>query len=168
MKILHQLARLFKKDKKSSTNTTPQRGVSLPRYLGRWYEQARYENWFESGMEQVFTDYTDGPDNSINVLNCGINRKGRQCTSLGRGFPTGYGRMEVSFVPPFWWFRAPYHILYVDEDYQNALVSGNGGEFLWLLTRQRHAADDTIGLLLREAQLRGFDTSKLRFTKQLY
>ena len=59
-----------------AADTTPQANVSLSRYQGRWYEQARYENWFEEGMEQVYTDYSPGPDGSLNVMNSGRNETG--------------------------------------------------------------------------------------------
>lgn len=149
-----------------AVDTTPQENISLERYLGRWYEQARYENWFEKGMEEVYTDYTQGPDSSINVLNSGKNAHKESEHSTGRAYRVSNGILEVSFVWPYWWFRAPYHILYVDDSYSAALVSGADDQYLWLLTRQKKADKKTIQRLLKEAKLRGFDTTKLRFTKQ--
>ncbi len=154
------------REQEAKVNTHPQSNVSWEKYLGRWYEQARFENWFEAGMDEVFTDYTAGPGTSINVLNCGRNSSGHQSTSRGRAFPRGNGLMNVSFVPPYGWFRAPYHILYTDADYQSALVSGKGDSYLWLLTRQKSADADTIHSLIHEAKKRGFDTTRLRFTRQ--
>ena len=154
------------KDKTAMADTTPQHDVSLKKYLGRWYEQARFENWFEAGLDEVFTDYSQGPDNSINVLNCGRNARGLQSTSRGRAYPGRGGRLSVSFVPPYGWFRTPYHILYTDPAYQSALVSGAGEAHLWLLTRQKTPDSALIDALRQEAQKRGFDTSRLRYTRQ--
>ncbi len=150
----------------TAADTRPQNNVSLDRYMGRWYEQARYENWFEQGMEGVYTDYTARPDGSIRVLNCGHNANGEPEQATGRAFPMSHGILEVSFVWPYWWFGAPYHILYVDKDYQAALVSGDDDDYLWLLTRERKPKQSTINKLKQEAERRGFDTTKLRFTKQ--
>lgn len=150
----------------TAADTTPQPNVSLDRYQGRWYEQARYENWFEEGMEQVYTDYTAGPDGSIDVQNSGRDSNGRLKQAAGRAFPVTNGVLEVSFVWPYWWFGAPYHILYVDKEYKAALVSGDDDEYLWLLTRERIPGRETIQRLIKEAKRRGFDTTKLRFTKQ--
>lgn len=149
-----------------AADTTPQANVSLSRYQGRWYEQARYENWFEEGMEQVYTDYSPGPDGSLNVMNSGRNETGHFKQASGRAFPVKDGILEVSFVWPYWWFGAPYHILYVDKDYQAALVSGDDEDYLWLLTRERNPKPEIIKKLKQEAERRGFDTSKLRFTRQ--
>ena len=154
------------KDNEPAVNTTPQHNISLEKYLGRWYEQARFENWFETGLDEVFTDYTAGPAGSINVLNCGRNSNGRQSSSRGRAFPCSAGLLKVSFVPPYGWFQAPYHILYADPDYQSALVSGAGDAYLWLLTRQKTPDSMLLETLLHEAQKRGFDTSQLRQTRQ--
>lgn len=154
------------RDNEPAVNTTPQRNVSLDKYLGRWYEQARFENWFETGLDEVFTDYTAGPAGSINVVNCGRNSKGRQSSSRGRAYPCGAGLLKVSFVPPYGWFKAPYHILYTDPDYQGALVSGAGDAYLWLLTRQKSPNPGLLDTLLHEAQRRGFDTTRLRQTRQ--
>lgn len=167
MNILSILHNIFRKKSGTVVDTTPQRGISLPRYMGRWYEQARYENWFESGMDFVYTDYSSGPDGSINVINCGTSLTGKQSVSTGRGFPGGFGRMRISFVPPYGWFQAPYHILYVDNNYETALVSGEGDAYLWLLTRQQHPGPDQLNPLIQEAQRRGFDTTQLRYTNQI-
>lgn len=166
MKVRSIIHYLFGKEKESVTNTRPQREISLAKYLGRWYEQARYENWFEAGMDEVFTDYSAGPEGCINILNCGRTLNGRQSTSRGRAYPCGSGRLKVSFVPPYGWFQAPYHILYTDPDYQTALVSGKGDAYLWLLTRQKMPDRDALNRLIQEAQKRGFNTDRLRFTRQ--
>ena len=107
----------------AAVNTTPQKNVDLRQYAGRWYEQARYENWFEKDMDEVYTDYMLHKDGTITVKNNGRSIKGKAKQSVGRAFPSSAGEMEVSFVWPYWWFRAPYKILYVSADYSAALVA---------------------------------------------
>lgn len=150
-------------------DTTPQQGIRLSRYLGRWYEQARYECFFERDMDGVYTDYTAREDGSIAITNAGTTAGGRHKEASGRAVMPDeemHGRLLVSFVPPYKWFRAPYHILYVDEDYRMALVSGASSGYLWLLTRDRRADGMTMRRLLDEAQKRGFDITALRLTRQ--
>lgn len=166
MNILSVLHHLFRKTSSNGVNTTPQQGISLSRYLGRWYEQARIENWFEAGMDYVYTDYSMGVHGSINITNNGTKSNGRKCQATGRGTLCGQGRMNVSFVPPYGWFRAPYHILYVDNEYETALVSGESNAYLWLLTRKPHPLREQLTALIKEAQQRGFDTTQLRYTRQ--
>lgn len=150
-------------------DTTPQRKIALSRYLGRWYEQARYECFFERDMDEVYTDYTAREDGGIDITNAGRTAGGRHKEAHGCGVvpdEEASGRLLVSFVPPYKWFRAPYHILYTDAEYRMALVSGQGGGYLWLLTRERKADDATMRRLLDEAQKRGFDLARLRLTRQ--
>lgn len=150
-------------------DTTPQGNIALSRYLGRWYEQARYECFFERDMDNVYTDYTARADGCIDITNAGTTAGGRHKEAHGRAVvpdEEAHGRLLVSFVPPYKWFRAPYHILYADADYRMALVSGAGAGYLWLLTRERKADDATMRRLLDEAQKRGFDLKRLRLTRQ--
>ena len=104
-------------------NTAPQRGVDLAAYMGRWYEQARYDHAFERGLERVFTDYTLLADGWVRVSNSGRGADGRRHRAVGMASsPWGDGRLWVSFVPPYSWFTAPYHILYATDGY-----TGGGG-----------------------------------------
>lgn len=148
----------------AAVNTTPQKNVDLRQYAGRWYEQARYENWFEKDMDEVYTDYMLHKDGTITVKNNGRSIKGKAKQSVGRAFPSSAGEMEVSFVWPYWWFRAPYKILYVNADYSAALVAGEGENYLWMLTRDRIPTTKIMDKLREEALRRGFDTDKLRYT----
>ena len=116
-------------------------------------------------MDEVYTDYSLGPDSSLIVTNFGTNEHREFKQTSGRAYSDGGGILHVSFVWPYWWFRAPYHILYVDSDYQSALVSGASDTYLWLLTREPHPQPSLIRKLMLEAEQRGFDTSRLRFTK---
>lgn len=150
-------------------DTTPQRDIRLSAYLGRWYEQARYECFFEHGMDDVYADYERDERGGLRITNSGRTAGGRR--KVARGYAAipdeeESGRLSVSFVPPYRWFRAPYHILYVDEGYRMALVSGEGAGYLWLLTRARKADDMAMRRLLDEAQKRGFEISALRLTRQ--
>lgn len=146
-------------------DTTPQQNTDLRQYAGRWYEQARYENWFEKDMDEVYTDYMLHQDGSLTVLNNGCTNKGKVKQSVGRAFPSAPGEMKVSFVWPYWWFHAPYKILYVNADYTATLVAGEDDKYLWLLTRDRFPSADVMNKLRTEAHRRGFDTDKLRYTK---
>lgn len=161
--ILHYL---LHRSPAPQVNTTPHPGIELERYMGRWYEQARFENWFESGMDFVHTDYTLGGNGSVTIVNTGKNSKGTISSSRGKAILHAPGKLAVSFVPPYGWFRVPYHILYVDTDYRTALVSGQSGDYLWLLSREPDPARELLQPLLEEAQQRGFNTAQLRYTKQ--
>lgn len=148
----------------AAINTTPQTNIDYERYCGRWYEQARYENWFEKGLDHVYTDYTLLNNKSIRITNYGTDARGCTKQATGRGYISKTGVLEISFVWPYWWFRTPYIILYLNPEYSAALVSGNGADYLWLLTRDIHPNTGLMRSLIKEAKRRGFDTSALRYT----
>ena len=148
----------------ATVDTIPQQNIDLSRYCGRWYEQARYDNWFEEGLDEVFTDYAAMKNGNIQVTNHGRDAQGHMHQARGRAYVHSNGSLMVSFVWPYWWFHAPYKILYVTHDYQGAVVSGEGDEHLWFLTREEDASPLLLKKLKQEAQLRGFDISKLRYT----
>ncbi|WP_241700986.1 lipocalin family protein, partial [Cronobacter sakazakii] len=58
---------------------TPPSGVrvvedfNVNRYLGTWYEIARFDHRFERGLEQVTATYSLRGDGGLNVINRGFN-----------------------------------------------------------------------------------------------
>ncbi len=160
---------LRKRMKGNGADITPQREVNLSAFMGRWYEQARLENVFEAGLDEVYSDYEAMGDTKFRVCNNGTDDKGRSRRSHGMGSikdPAHPGAMRVSFVPPYGWFSAPFLVLYTDADYREALIAGSGGHYLWLMTREQHPDRTRINRLLAEARHRGFNTHELRRTRQ--
>ena len=58
--------------------------LDLNRYLGDWYEIARFDHRFERGMEQTKATYTLREDGKIDVLNTGI-KDGKPKEAKGKG-----------------------------------------------------------------------------------
>lgn len=58
---------------------TPPSGVTVvspfnpQRYLGTWYEIARFDHHFESGLEKVTATYSLRDDGGLDVVNKGYN-----------------------------------------------------------------------------------------------
>ena len=167
--LIHYFKNLFSGTarERRMVDTAPQHGVDLRAYMGRWYEQARYDHAFEDGMERVFTDYTLQGDGRVRISNNGEDTAGRPFHAAGIGScPHGDGRLRVSFVPPYSWFTAPYHILYATPGYTGTVVSGEDDTYLWLLTRERHPAPELLQELEQQAARRGFDLARLHYTRQ--
>ena len=107
--------------------------------------------------------YTMRKDGSISVVNTGL-KDGKTKVALGKGKQTNrQGLLKVSF---FWPFYGDYRILWVDENYQYALVGGDSSEYLWILARTP-AIDVLIkNTILSEAKRRGYDIDKLIWVEQ--
>ena len=135
----------------------------LNRYLGEWYEIARFDHSFERGVEQAKANYTQNADGTIKVVNSGI-KDGKPKTAIGKGKTTDTpGLLRVSFFGPFY---ADYRVMMIDEDYTYALVGSGGADYLWILSRTPGLPETAKAELLAEARRRGYDTDKLIWVKQ--
>ena len=135
----------------------------LNRFLGSWYEIARFDHKFERGMEQTKAMYVLRDDGKVDVLNTGI-KDGKPSEAKGLAKLTGTaGLLRVSFWGPFY---SDYRIMLLDNDYQYALVGSGSDDYLWILSRTPQISDETKTQILTEAQKRGYDTSKLIWVRQ--
>lgn len=138
---------------------------SLERFLGTWYEIARFPHSFEKGLENVTATYAMRPDGAVSVTNKGM-RDGKPTSAVGKAkFASApdTGHLKVSF---FWIFYSDYIIADLDQDYQHALVLSSSTEYLWILSRSPQLAPEVVERLTQKAAGLGFDMSKLIMVKQ--
>ena len=144
----------------------PARSVELDRYLGRWYEIARYEQGFQKGCQGVTADYALRPDGSISVVNRCRKPGGKISEARGRAKIVDRAtnaKLKVSFFGPFY---GDYWILDRGDDYQWAIVGEPSGRYLWLLNRKAVPAKAEVDGLIDRAAALGYDTSMLLRTRQ--
>lgn len=135
----------------------------LNRFLGNWYEAARFDHRFERGMDQTKATYVLRDDGKVNVLNTGM-KDGRYSEAKGVAKLTDTSaRLRVSFWGPFY---SDYRVMLIDDDYQYALIGSRSDKYLWILSRTPQISPETKAKLLAEAQRRGYDASKLIWVKQ--
>lgn len=150
-------------DASTKVDNSTVKSVDLNRYLGSWYEIAKYDHYFERDLDYAMARYTLRDDGKIDVLNTGI-KDGRAKDAKGIAKTTDVpGLLRVSFFGPFF---ADYRIMMLDENYQYVLVGGGTDKYLWILSRTPQLDDATQSLILAEADRRGYDTSKLIWVKQ--
>ena len=125
----------------------PSKPVALERYVGRWYEVARYENGFERGCEKVTADYHKRRDGLIAVINtCHRGAEVRAVDGRGKVVPnSGNAKLRVSFFGPF--FFGNYWILDHANDYSWSIVGEPSGRYLWVLTRSPKAEQSWLAQL---------------------
>ncbi|MES2764901.1 MAG: lipocalin family protein [Bacteroidota bacterium] len=155
---------LLKKDDKYPPLETA-KNVDLKKYTGKWYEVARLPFREESGCRNTFAEYSLNDDGTIKVYNKCLKSDGEMEDVEGKAEvvdKTTNSKLKVTF---FWPFSGDYWILYVDENYQHALVGTPSREYLWLLSRTPQMNDVVKNQLVGIAQSSGFDTTKLIYTK---
>lgn len=144
----------------------PNKPVNLQKYLGRWYEIARYEQGFQKGCEGVTADYALRANGSIDVLNRCQKPGGTLSEARGRAKVvdgTANAKLKVSFFGPFY---GDYWVLDHGDDYSWSIVGEGSGRYLWILNRQATPTEAEIQKLIDRARALGYDTSMLRRTKQ--
>ncbi len=144
----------------------PAKAVDLDRYLGRWYELARYEQGFQKDCDGVTADYARRSDGKIGVLNACRKPDGRTTQARGKAKvvdPSSGAKLKVSFFGPFY---GDYWVLDRADDYSWSIVGEPSGRYLWLLTREAVPGPATRDTLIARAKALGYDTSMLRVTKQ--
>lgn len=137
----------------------------LNRYMGRWYEIARYDHRFERNLERCEAYYTLEPTGKIGVRNSGINTKtGLLKIADGKAKAGKYpGQLRVSF---FLFFYSDYNVLALGDNYEWALVGSRSPKYLWILSRTPSLSDATIEHILSIARERGYNTDDLIWVRQ--
>ena len=137
--------------------------LNLDKYLGDWYEIARFEHKFERGIQYCKANYSLREDGKVTVLNTGI-KDGKPSKAKGKAKFTDNPRiLRVSFFGPFY---GDYRIMLLDPDYQWVLVGGSDESYLWILARTPKISDEVKETILSEATRRGYDVGKLIWVEQ--
>lgn len=146
----------------------PAKTVDLQRYLGRWYEQFRYEASFQKDLDDVSADYSLAADGTIKVVNRGKKRHdaARWKDAVGKAKIVDRdtnAKLKVSFFGPFY---GDYWILDHGDDYDWSIVGEPSGRYLWVLTREQRPPADLLAQLEARVKALGYDWSMIRKTAQ--
>ena len=144
----------------------PAKSVEVTKYMGRWYEQFRYEASFQKDMDGVTADYSPGDDGTVKVVNRGQKAGGKVKESVGKAKVVDTrtnAKLKVSFFGPFY---GDYWVLDHGDNYEWSLVGEPSGRYLWALTRDERPSGELLSMLERRVKELGYDWSLVRVTKQ--
>ena len=141
--------------------------VDLNRYIGRWYEIARYPNRFERKCDRnVTATYTLRPDGKIGVVNACMTREGKLVRANGwakvADRKTG-AKLKVTF---FWPFFGDYWIIDLGPNYEYAVVGEPSRKYLWILSRTATMDDKLYAEIISRLAAKGYDAGKLERGRQ--
>ncbi len=172
MKLLILFSLLFNMSCTDAANRVPLptvESVDLNRYLGKWYEIARFDQKFQRGCTATTATYSLRKDGDISVLNeCHLNSpQGPLKRAYGRAWVVDRNtnaKLKVQFFLTR--FRIPflagnYWILELDEDYQYVIIGDPSRKYLWILSRSAQMDETLYQELVQKAESLNFDTSKL-------
>lgn len=142
--------------------------LDLNRYLGTWYEIARFPHSFEKGLVGVTANYSLRADGKIRVINKGYENSLNGKLSVAEGkakIPdkADPGKLKVSF---FWIFYADYYVLELDAEYKYVMIGSSSPKYFWILSRTPQMDESTYNMLLDKARTRGYNLDKLEKVQQ--
>ncbi|XP_015081947.1 temperature-induced lipocalin-1 [Solanum pennellii] len=150
------------------------KNLDVEKYMGRWYEIASFpsRNQPKDGVNTRAT-YTLNQDGTVHVLNetwSGGKRGSIEGTAYKVDPKSDEAKLKVKFyIPPFLPIIpivGDYWVLYIDDDYQYALIGQPSKKYLWILCRQPHLDEEIYNQLVEKAKEVGYDVSKLHKTPQ--
>ena len=142
--------------------------VDLERYLGTWYEIARYPNSFQKGCVATTAAYSMLEDGRIRVVN--------ECRQDSLDGPVKRAEAKAWVVDPstkaklkvqfFWPFRGDYWIVELGSQYDFAVVGHPGRKYLWILNRTPEMRAGLYEEILGRLPGLGYDPGRLVRTVQ--
>tara|TARA_B110000116_G_scaffold265092_1_gene273762 strand:+ start:5597 stop:6109 length:513 start_codon:yes stop_codon:yes gene_type:complete len=125
--------------------------LNLEKFMGRWYIIALIPNWIEENNINSFDDYVLNKDGTINItyktVKDGKERTIKQkATIVDKKIP---GRWEVQFTKPWIpFYRAPYEVILLNEDYKYMVVGYPDNQFGWIMSRTKTLDNNTYKQIL--------------------
>lgn len=141
--------------------------VDLAKYVGTWYEIARYPTSFQSDCVNSTAEYTAKDDGTVGVVNTCLGADGSVISTIEGSAripdPATSAKLVVTFpsVP----VPAGYWVVDLDPEYKYAVVSGPFRLTLFILSRTPTLEPSTLEGILGRLVDQGYDPAKLIYDK---
>jgi apolipoprotein D and lipocalin family protein len=162
----------FAQNKPGDLQAVPR--VEIERYLGTWYEIAKYPNRFQKQcVGSTTATYSLKSNGKIEVLNECLKQDGSKMSAKGEAKiydKSTNAKLKVRFAPgflsffPFVW--ANYWIIDLDPDYKYVVIGEPKREYFWILSRDPVISEDVYQDLLARAKNMGYDPARVELSPQ--
>ena len=135
--------------------------VDLGRYLGTWYEVARYPTRFQKDCVRSEASYSLREDGDIRVVNTCHTAGGGSRSIEGKAWvveKSTNAKLKVRF---FWPFSGAYWIIELGASYEYAVIGHPGRKYLWILSRTPAMDPALFAAVCSRLPSYGYDASKL-------
>jgi apolipoprotein D and lipocalin family protein len=148
--------------------------LDVPRYMGAWYEIAKFPNRFQKKCaSNTVATYSPLPDGTLQVDNRCRTANGELDQAVGVARQVGaadspklkvrFAPRALSFLPMVW---GDYWVIDLDPAYSLAAVSEPKREYLWILSRTPTVDQASYNALLARLAQQGLNINKLVPTDQ--
>lgn len=134
--------------------------VDVNLYLGKWYSIYEFPNEFQNNCECVIAEYELEQDylnvkNTCQNTNKSIEGKAYILNNISNA------ELEVDFG---FFRKGDYNILYVDDNYQYAIVGSKDRDYLWFLSRTTTIDSKYYDIMINISEKEGYfnDNKELR------
>ena len=152
----------------------PIASLTVPRYMGAWYEIAKLPNDFQKQcVGDTTATYTLQDDGRVQVVNRCRTADGKFDVADGVARQLGgatspklkvrFAPAALSFIPMVW---GDYWVIDLDDQYQLSAVSEPKRKYLWILSRTPQVEPAAYEALLARLGRQGLDVSRLVRTPQ--
>ncbi|MBU3698112.1 lipocalin family protein [Dechloromonas sp.] len=143
--------------------------LDVARYMGTWYEIAKYPNRFQRKCaKDTRADYQLAEAGQVTVTNRCRTADGETIEAMGLARQIGPAtspKLQVRFAPAWLSFLSfvwgNYWVIDLDEAYQLVAISEPGRDYLWILARTPTVEAAAYDALLARLAARGFDLKRL-------
>ena len=143
--------------------------LDVPRYMGTWYEIAKYPAWFQRKcVSSTSAQYSVLETGRLQVVNRCKMANGEWNEAVGMARQIGgatspqlkvrFAPEWLSFVPMVW---GDYWVIAIDPQYQWVIVSEPSRQYMWILSRTPTLPRATYEQLLQQLGTLGFDLNKI-------
>jgi apolipoprotein D and lipocalin family protein len=142
--------------------TVPQ--VDLQRFMGDWYVVGHIPTVVERGAHNAIESYRLNDDGSIDTTfrfnQNGVDGKVKRYSMRGVVMNTATNaEWAMQFAGPV---KADYKIVYLDDNYQEAIIGRDQRDYVWILTRSPNISSTDFDALLTRVRSMGYELNQLR------
>ncbi len=148
--------------------------VDLSRYVGKWYEIAKYPNRFQKQcVANTTATYAMKAGGRLEVVNECVKKDGTGERAVGEAKIADKktnAKLKVRFAPgalsflPFVWGN--YWIIDLDKDYGYVAIGEPKREYFWILARKPVLDDAVYQDIVRRAEAMGFSPARIERSPQ--
>ncbi len=144
--------------------------VDIYRYLGTWYEIAKYPNEFQKNCVASKVNYSlwaEGAEDVIRVDNQCLESDGKIVQSIGKAYiedSVSNAELRIQFffkIINISWLQGRVWVVALDENYQYVAISDPTQNLLWILARTPSLEERTYTQILTQLNAQGFDLNRI-------
>ena len=142
--------------------------LNLEKFMGRWYVISLIPNWIEEDASNSYDEYTLNKDGTVDIFYQAI-KKGKTRTIKQRATVLENPAIwEIQFIKPWVpFFKAPYEVIILDEDYNYMVVGYPNNDYGWIMSRTTSLEDSIYKKILSKLET-DFGYNKHDFIKVIH